>query len=166
MFKQALYTYWMSLHPRNLKYILEKRWPILVLLLGVFPNYIEIREHGVGAFYSLTVVLPVILMKLSNLAGKLNIPKALYLAPMQVKQRRQYIKYLIVIKIGVSMLLGLVIQLVWYVICSISVADILVCISIYLGYGIAEYFCVEGTLYDGNKIEHGIREKDGRISWS
>lgn len=166
MFKQALYTYWTSLHPRNLKYIPDKRPAMLILLLVLLPEFREISEYGVGAFYAASVFLPVALMKMSNLAGKLNIPKVLFMTPMQEEERKKYIKCLIAIKIGVSMLLGLIIQLAWYVSYSISAALIWISMFVYLSYGIAEYFCVEGALDDGVRIEHGIREADGQFSAS
>jgi hypothetical protein len=37
---------------------------------------------------------------------------------------------------------------------------------VYFSYGIAEYFCIEGTLADGVGVEHGIREADGQFSVS
>ena len=64
------------------------------------------------------------------------------------------------------MLLGLFIQLVWYVTYAISVLDVLVSMLAYLSFGIAEYFCVEGTLDGGVKIEHGIRVEDGKVTAS
>ena len=166
MFKQALYTYWTSLHPRNLKYIVDKRWHTFILVFVLLPSFSEIKEHGVGAFYPFTIFLPVVLMKMSNLVRKINIPKVLFLAPMQEKERKKYIKSLIGIKIGASMLLGLIIQLMWSIAYPISIVDILVCMFTYFSYGIAEYFCVEGTLDDGIKIEHGIRGADGKVTAS
>lgn len=166
MFKQALYTYWTSLHPRNLKYIIDKRWATFILVFVMLPSFAEIKEYGAGAFYPFTVFLPVALMKMSNLVRKLNIPKALFLAPMQEKERKKYIKCLIGIKIGASMLFGLIIHLLWCIIYPISTVDTLICMFAYFSYGIAEYFCVEGTLDDGIKIEHGIRREDGKVTAS
>lgn len=166
MFKQALYTYWTSLHPRNLKYIVDKRWHTFILVFVLLPSFAEVKEYGAGAFYPFTIFLPVALMKMSNLVRKINIPKTLFLSPMQEKERKNYIKCLIGIKIGASMLLGLIIQLVWRLFYPISVVEILICMFTYLSYGIAEYFCVEGTLDDGNKIEHGVRGTDGKITAS
>lgn len=166
MFKQALYTYWKSLHPRNLKYIVEKRWITFVLVFVLLPDFSEIKQYGIGAFYPFTIFLPVALMKMSNLVRKINIPKVLFLAPMQEKERKLYIKYLIAIKIGVSMMVGICIQLVWRMFYSFSATDILICMFAYLSYGIADYFCVEGTLVDGTRIEHGVRQMDGTITFS
>lgn len=166
MFKQALYTYWTSLHPRNIKYIIHKRWVTFVLFFVFLPNVTEIKQNGAGAFYPFTVFFPIVLMKMSNLAQKISIPKALFLAPMQQEERENYIKYLIGIKIGVSMLLGLFIQLVWKRFYPISWIDVLICMFVYLSYGIAEYFCVEGALDDGSRIEHGVRGEDGKITVS
>lgn len=166
MFKQALYTYWTSLHPRNLKYIVDKRWHTFILVFVFLPSFAEIKEYGVAAFYPFTVFLPVALMKMSNLVRKLNIPKALFLSPMQGQERRLYVKCLIGVKIGASMLFGLIIQLVWKMFYPVSLANILICMFSYLSYGIAEYFCVEGTLDDGIKIEYGVRGSDGKITAS
>jgi len=166
MFKQALYTYWTSLHPRNLKYIVDKRWATFILVFVMLPSLSEIKESGAAAFYPFTVFLPVALMKMSNLVRKLDIPKALFLSPMQEKERKRYIKCLIGIKIGASMLFGLIIHLLWCIAYPISVVDILISMFAYFSYGIAEYFCVEGTLDDGIKIEHGIRREDGKITAS
>lgn len=166
MFKQALYTYWTSLHPRNLKYIVDKRWATFILVFVMLPSVSEIKEYGAGAFYPFTVFLPVALMKMSNLVRKLDIPKALFLAPMQEKECKKYIKCLIGIKIEASMLFGLIIQLLWRIIYPISIVDTLICLFAYLSYGIAEYFCIEGTLDDGVKIEHGIRREDGKVTAS
>lgn len=166
MFKQALYTYWTSLHPRNLKYIVDKRWATFILVFVMLPSFSEIKEYGAGAFYPFTVFLPVALMKMSNLVRKLDIPKALFLAPLQENECKKYIKCLIGIKIGSSMILGLIIQLLWRTIYPISIVDTLICMFAYFSYGIAEYFCVEGTLDDGIKIEHGIRREDGKVTAS
>ena len=166
MFKQALYTYLTSLHPRNLKHIIEKPWTLFIVVMILLPNFNNIRDIGMGAFYPSTVLWPLVLIKISNLTGRINVPKALFLAPMHVEERRKYIKCLIGVKIGVSMLLGLIIQLVWYITYAISVLDVLVSMLAYLSFGIAEYFCVEGTLDGGVKIEHGVRVQDGNVTAS
>lgn len=166
MFKQALYTYWTSLHPRNLKYIIEKRWYTFILVLVLLPDLTEIQTYGAGAFYPATIFLPVAIMKMSNLVQKINIPKALFLSPMQEAERKTYVKCLIGIKVGASMILGVVIQLVWSIIYPISAEMILICLFINFSYGIADYFCVEGKLDDGIKIEHGVRGADGKITVS
>lgn len=166
MFKQALYTYWTSLHPRNLKYIIEKRWYTFILVLALLPDLTEIQTYGAGAFYPATIFLPVVIMKMSNLVQKINIPKALFLSPMQEAERKTYVKCLIGIKVGASIILGVVIQLVWSIIYPISAEMILICLFINFSYGIADYFCVEGKLDDGIKIEHGVRGADGKITAS
>ena len=166
MFKQALYTYWTSLHPRNLKYIIEKRWYTFILVLVLLPDLKEIQTYGAGAFYPATIFLPIVIMKMSNLVQKINIPKALFLSPMQEAERKTYVKCLIGIKVAASMLLGVVIQFMWSMFYPLSIEVMLICLFINFSYGIADYFCVEGTLDDGSKIEHGVRGADGKITVS
>ena len=132
MFKQALNTYWTSLHPRNLKYIIEKRWYTFILVLVLLPDLKEIQTYGAGAFYPATIFLPIVIMKMSNLVEKINIPKALFLSPMQEAERKTYVKCLIGIKVAASMLLGVVIQFMWSMFYPVSTEVMLICLFINL----------------------------------
>lgn len=166
MFKQALNTYWKSLHPRNLKYIKDKGWTAWVFIFVLLPGLDEIRESGIEAFYSFTKFLPIILMKMSNLQYKLNVPKALFLVPMKNKDRENYIKNLLGIKIGASVLLGLLLELAWSIIYGISTVDIAATLFTYISFGIADYLCVEGVFVDGFKVVHGVRTIEGNVTYS
>lgn len=166
MFKQALYIYWKSLHPRNLKFIKDKYLAAFVFFFVLLPGVDEIMESGIEAFYAFAKFLPIALMKMSNLKYKLNVPKALFLVPMKEKDREKYVRTLLGIKIGGSILLGLLLELAWSVIYGISIVDILATLFIYLSFGIADYLCVEGTFGAGFKIVHGVWTAEGNITYS
>jgi len=166
MFKQALYTYWKSLHPRNLKFIKDKYWTTFIILFVLLPDYTEVKRDGIAAFYTVTIFLPIAIMKISNLVYKLKVPKALFLVPMKEKDRENYVKCLLGIKIGASMLLGFVIQCIWGLYYEIPFVEMLAILFSYLSYGIADYICVEGNFGGGSKIEHGVRTASGVIAYS
>ena len=113
MFKQAFYTYRQLLHPGNLKYIKDRSSILLFVLWFIVPNLTELEQGHISAWYTTSLLLPIALIKMSNLVSKISVPKAIFLVPMSKSDRKHYIKCLLCIKIGVPILFGIGIDFLW-----------------------------------------------------
>lgn len=166
MVKQALHTYWNAMHPRNLKYMKDRSAVILFFLWFIVPNLTELEQGGVNAWYPPSLLLPIVLIKMSNLVSKISVPKAMFLVPMNKSDRKNYIKSLLCIKIGVPIVFGVGIDFLWRVRYASSMINLMFMAIIYLSYGISEYICLQYTYPTGDMIKHGVRTKDGIITYS
>ena len=64
-------------------------------------------QNGIGEDYlfflldTLIKCFPLLLMGWSNLLGRISMPKAMFFVPMQKEERKAYINYILLIKIGI-----------------------------------------------------------------
>ena len=166
MFKQAFYTYRQLLHPGNLKYIKDRSSILLFVLWFIVPNLTELEQGHISAWYTPSLLLPIALIKMSNLVSKISVPKAIFLVPMSKSDRKHYIKCLLCIKIGVPILFGIGIDFLWRIHMGSPLINLFFTALMYLSYGISEYICLQYTYPTGEMIKHGVRTKEGIISYS
>lgn len=166
MFKQALYTYMKLLHPRHIRKVEEPIWRTFLILWIFGPNWEDIQTQGISAWYTISVLLPMGICIYTNLSSKVNKPKAMFLVPMSKKDRKYYIKSLLCIKIGVPALVGVFIELLWGLKYKRSWVDLLLTAVIYVSFGISECICLQVTIPPGDKIGHGVRTANGKITYS
>lgn len=174
MFKQALRSYIASLHPRNLKKVNNDSFPsasIFVFWMAVYPTivgYYDTELHWLTyLFYMFVKFMPALLMAWSNMCGRLPMPKMMYVAPMKEEERYDYIKSLLIIKIGVPILLSLILQLIWKCFYDLSILQMMVILFAYMSIGIGCYVCSDLVNRYGRKIPVAKRDKNGepREAW-
>ena len=168
MVKLAFQSYLSALHPRNIKeakksgiYFWLLYWCILypLLILGMD----EDRDGGVFYLKFLVKILPWLLILWSNSASKYMMPKVMYLIPMTYENRKAYVNAVLFIKIGVPVVLGLIIDVIWSCISGFDMVRILFSTFAYISIGIATYFCVQGRGKNDTQISIGKKMPDGTV---
>ena len=168
MIKLAFQSYLNAIHPRNIKEAKKSGsffwflyWCLIypVLMLNVNKNTLE-----QGVYYACLVkLLPWALMAWSNTTSKYMMPKVMYLCPMTYEDRKAYVNAVLLIKIGVPVGFGLLIDAVWSGIFGLDVLRIFCSAFAYLSIGIATYFCVQGRGKNDTHISIGKRMPDGTV---
>lgn len=138
MFKQAWYTYWKSLHPRNLKRLENKAFGLVILFLYVIiPVLLTGVSDNIDTLYTFTKFIPLFVLKVSDIDNGIRLQKAIYLTPMQKEERQNYINALLAIKIGVVVILAIVLDLLWGIAYGSGIKDVVTNTIIYGSIGIA-----------------------------
>lgn len=148
MFKQAWRSYWASLHPRYLRKAYDNGAIFgLIYWFVIYPIIMNAVSDNLE-FYDVMALmfmrmLPFIIMEWSNIGSKYLMPKRMYLSPIKEQERKEYINYVIFIKIGVSMLLGMCIEVVWGIITEFHISKVIIIVLMNLSIGIANYIGTE-----------------------
>lgn len=168
MIKLAFQSYLNAIHPRNIKEAKKSGsffwflyWCLIypVLMLNINEEALE-----QGVYYAFLVkLLPWALMVWSNNISKFMMPKVMYLCPMTYEERKAYINAVLLIKIGVPVGFGLLIDMVWSGIFGLDVLRIFCSTFAYISIGIATYFCVQGRGKNDTRISIGKRMPDGTV---
>lgn len=165
MFKQAWRSYLASLHPRNYKKI---KYPgIEMFFLYYFIINLVTGEYGLEedwafkVLFWITILTPYYMMWWSNLGHKLSMPKMMYLLPMQIEGRREYLNTLLVIKIGFPAVVHIILQLIQGAIYGIDWLEILLSTFAVISFGIGMYVCSELRSKFDRYIRYAVRGKDG-----
>lgn len=166
MFKQAWRSYIASLHPRNYKYIKNFGFGFIAIWSianSLAQDAIEDRLEGIPfkALFWITIILPYFIMWWSNLQHKLSMPKMMYLLPMKMKEREEFLATLLVIKIGFPVLVHMVLQLMRGMIYGIDWLEVLLSTVAVASFGIGMYVCSELRSKFDRYIRYGVRGKDG-----
>ena len=147
MMKQAWRSYLASLHPRKIKKLREK-----VVYAGIYMFvlicYIISGALSEATYIDIIVItlirlLPLFLNGYSGLSSQLLMPKAMFLSPMKEEERREYANCVLTIKIGVSVLLSMVIEMIWSVFTGIHLWRSLAVMFTIFSIGIALHICEE-----------------------
>lgn len=165
MFKQAWRSYLASLHPRNFKKIknpgLDFIWLYWFLINPILVDYEEGEDWVIKVFFWITILTPYMLMWWSNLGHKLSMPKMMYMLPMQVEGRKEYLNTLLAIKIGFPTVVHIVLQLIQGVLYGIDWLEVLLSTLGVISFGIGMYVCSELRSKFDRYIRYGVRGKDG-----
>ena len=147
MLKQAWRSYLASLHPRNLRKAYDKGGLfILIYWFVIYPLIMNAVTDDIDYYY-VTVymcirMIPFLVIGWSNIGSKYLMPKVMYLSPMKEQEREEYIKNVLLIKIGVSMLLALCIELIWGYFTGFHIAKVIVVVFVNLSIGVADLITV------------------------
>ena len=166
MFKQAWRSYLASLHPRNYKYIknpgIEFIWFWFIINSLVSDHGTEMLQDRIyQVLFWFTILLPYFIMWWSNLNHKLSMPKMMYLLPMKMEGRKEYLNTLLVIKIGFPTLIGLILQLIQGAIYGIDWLQVLLTTLGLISFGIGMFVCSELRSKFDRYIRYAVRGKDG-----
>ena len=166
MIKQALRTYWASLHPRNFKKAKENTsipfWMIYWLIFSPMnAAKSNEEEYGMVLLFYVVKFVPLLLLWWSNIASKIPMPKAMFLVPMKREEREQYISAMMLIKIGVPAIISVVLHLLYGLIQETNWIEISASAFAQVSFGIGMYVCSEMRSKFDRYIKYAVRGKDG-----
>lgn len=158
MFKQAWSTYWKSFNPKNYKIDNSKIQPVDFFWL--FWCFIGI-QNSESKFYLIAKLVPLFLMLMNNIVGKLYMPKAIYLTPMGEEGRKKYINSLLLLKIGVPTIVNILLHIMYSVLYEFNLFACLASVFAQISLGIGMYVCCEMRSKFDRYIRYAIPGKDG-----
>jgi len=142
MMKQAWRSYLASLHPRYLRKAYDKGGLfMLIYWFVIYPLIMNATTDNLDYYvvmaYMLMRMSPFLIMNWSSIGSKYLMPKVMYLSPMKGQEREEYIKNVLLIKIGVSVILGLCIEVIWGLFTGFHIAKVIVIVFVDLSIGVA-----------------------------
>lgn len=149
MMKQAWKSYLASLHSRNLRKIYHNgEWLFWLYWLVIYPAIIGMTSEDtteyVRTMYTILIrLIPFLIMEWSNTNSKYLMTKMMFLIPMKEEQRKEYINDVLVIKIGVSSLCGMIIEVVYSIFYGFSFWRMILISIANVSIGISSYISVE-----------------------
>ena len=165
MFRQAWRSYLASLHPRNYKKIKSSvslgvwiYFGVISPIMREWANGEEVIEQISFYFANLT---PYLMMLWSNIEQKLPMSKEMYLVPMKPGQRAEYVRDLLIIKIGFPTLVGCILHVIRGLFYGLEPYRILVCNMAVLSFGIGMYVCSSLRSKFDRYIRYAVRGEDG-----
>lgn len=169
--KQVLHRYLQSIHPRNIKLLMKDNRASFFLMLWWFALYPFILNQGKNppeeaittTVHLVIRLLPVLLMSWSNIAGKIPMSKAMFLAPLKEAERKEYIKNTLYVKIGVPMLFSLILEIVLAFFYKTNVIQIFVIEFTMFSMGLGEYLCCHLINKHDRHIDLAFVDKDGQV---
>ena len=75
-------------------------------------------------------------------------PKAMYVSPMKEQERMEYINYVLLIKIGMTVFVGLCIEIVWGIFTGFHIGKVLIVMLTSLSFGVASYISTKKRWYN------------------
>ena len=153
MFKQAWRSYLASLHPRNIRKAYDKGMIFpLIYWFVIYPLIMNATTDNIDYYNVMALMLmrmiPSIVLGWSACGSKYLMSKAVYLSPMKMNERKEYIKNVLLIKIGTTVFLGMCIEVVWEFFTGFHIGKMLVIMLANLTIGIA--YLVTGEKKEGN----------------
>lgn len=165
MLKQAWRSYLASLHPRNYKKIKNGTfvglWIYWLVISPIINDFNHDGEAAKQIWYYVVNLTPYLIMWWSNLEQKLSMPKQMYLLPMKAPQRAEYVRALMMIKIGFPALVGLILHVIRGLIYEFEPYRILVCTIAIISFGIGMYVCSSLRSKFDRYIRYAVRGEDG-----
>lgn len=169
--KQVLHRYLQSIHPRNIKLLMKDNKASFFLMIWWFMLYPFILNQGkkppeeaIQTTVHLAIrLLPLLLMSWSNIAGRIPMSKAMFLAPLKEAARKEYIKNTLYVKIGVPMLLGLILEILLAFFYKTNVIQIFVVEFAMFSMGLGEYLCCHLINKHDRHIDRAFVDKDGQV---
>lgn len=165
MLKQAWRSYIASLHPRYLRKAYDNGDLFWVFYwFVIYPVIMGLVNDDSAEMYDLMALMfmrmiPFMIMGWSNINSKFLMPKRMYLSPMKEQEREEYINNVLLIKIGMTVLLGVCIEVVWGIFTEFYLGKIVVMVAANLSIGIAAYISLEALGKMNRKIRTIVQDK-------
>ncbi|MBP3677625.1 MAG: hypothetical protein J6I97_04690 [Agathobacter sp.] len=154
MMKQAWRSYWSSLHPRYLRKAYDNGaiFPLIYWFV-IYPFIMNlVNENGTEIYNVMALMfmrmIPFMVMEWSNINSKYLMPKAMYVSPMKEQERMEYINYVLLIKIGMTVFLGMCIEIVWGIFTGFHIGKVAIVVLIILSCGVASYISTKKHWYN------------------
>lgn len=164
MMKQVFRSYIATLHPRKRENLKEnpKSLVHVFISLCIFIWFLE----EVSFWFIVLKVLPLFMIKWSNLEIGSYMGKAMLLCPMKQENRKEYINCMIGFKIGCPLALGILIETIWSIVYSFDIRQFLLLMIIYISYGIAETIHIDCIDKVDNRILPAKKDAAGNVKWA
>ena len=165
MLKQAWRSYIASFHPRYLKKAYDTGVIFqLIYWFVIYPTIMNIINEENVELYDLMArmfvrLIPYMIMGYSNISSKFLMTKSMYLSPMKEQDREAYINNVLLIKIGVSVFLGVCIELIWGAFTKLNVGKLIIMIIANFSIGIASYISLQALGKMNRRIREIVMEK-------
>lgn len=169
MLKRAFQSYMSSLHPRNFKKMQKNNagfW--LIYWAFIYPLIVSGSNPDFAQFMWFTLIktLPFFLMGYSSLSSRFLMPKAMFLCPMKEEDRREYINAVLLMKIGVPVLVGIGIELLFSLYYGFKPLQIVAIAFTHFSVGVAMHICFEGKGKNDRVISQARIDKNGKTRWA
>lgn len=169
MLKRAFQSYMSSLHPRNFKKMQKNNagfW--LIYWAFIYPLIMSGSNPDFAQFmwFTLIKMLPFFLMGYSSLSSRFLMPKAMFLCPMKEEDRREYINAVLLMKIGVPVLVGIGIELLFSLYYGFKPLQIVAIAFTHFSVGVAMHICFEGKGKNDRVISQARIDKNGKTRWA
>lgn len=165
MLKQAWRRYILFFYPENVERRLSKTvrifyrilfWPIIILCINGDRNTWVTFLH----------LLPLGIMSWQGMDGGIYLEKKMFLSPMKKQDREAYIRYLLLFKIGVPVLLGLGVEIIRSFVVGIDLWGSIGKILCYLFIGIGTFIHVNAIDKTYGNIVPARKDRNGKMKWS
>ena len=169
MWKQAWRSYISSLHPRNLRKAYDNGgffW--LIYWLVIYPTLITLGNNETVEVYKAIYLvalrfLPFFLMEWSDIGSKYLMTKMMFLSPMKEEERKEYMKCVLCIKIGVSLFCCVLIDATCSIFYGFSALRMVILGIMIFSIGVAKYISLEAFGKMDKKIYGIVKEKSDNI---
>ena len=161
MLKHAFRNYITTLHQKNRKDEVKKFLRSFIsvwIFLWIFSDIVFLEL--------MTRILPLCLIKWTNLVSGSYMGKKMLLCPMNQESRKEYINYMLGFKIGCPVLLGMFIEMLWSMAGRMDFKRSLLLIIIYVSAGIAENIHIDCIDKMNNQILQGRKDRKGNVKWA
>ena len=152
MWKQAWRSYVTSLHPRNLRKAYDdgKLFWLLYWLI-IYPTIIRLGNNESLEIYEAIYLtafrfLPWCLMEWSDIGSKFLMTKMMFLSPMKEEERKEYMNCVLCVKIGVSLICSVLIDVICSLFYGFSTLKMMILLVMILSIGIAKYISLEAKI--------------------
>lgn len=165
MMKQAWRSYIASLHPRNIKKLREKNafWGVYLFVIGLNSVVALLPGHTTQDWLGLFFLrlIPLFFMTWSDLGSTYLMPKPMFLCPMKEEERKEYIRCVLIFKIGGPVVIGFVMELIWSIFFGFHVWNLLIMLFLYFSVAVAQYIGYEHPLEKREKVPLTVYDADG-----
>lgn len=165
MLKHAWRSYLASLHPRNYKKIKNSVnlgfWIYWIVISPIIRDVANGEDFMDQISFYFANFGPYMMMLWSNLEQKLPMQKQMYLVPMKHGQRAEYVRDLLIIKIGFPALVGCILHIIRGMFYGLEPYRIMVCTLAVLSFGIGMYVCSSLRSKFDRYIRYAVRGEDG-----
>lgn len=160
MLKQAFRSYIAFFYPKYRKNMFgKKKYTFFQFLFwGVLIRALIWEE--IWIFLGL---LPMAMMSWSSTDTRVHIEKPMFLCPMTYEMRKKYINKVVFVKIGVPMLLGIFLEIVWKFWCKVPIERSIIVLICYLSIGIGMHIHIDGIDKEDRKTKYARKDKKGKI---
>lgn len=165
MFKQALRSYIVSLHPKNIKKLRESMaYGIVYMFVIICYALAGTLSNGTYAdvvCLSAVRLIPLCITAYSSLSSRYLIPKAMFLCPMKEKERKEYINCVLTIKIGVPVILGIFVEMIWSLFYGFNLFRTVIITFAIFTIGVATYIGYEERRTENGRIPAIVKDENG-----
>lgn len=165
MLKQAWRSYILSFHPDNMKERLSKRMRSIYRFLLFLIILLSINGDR-NAWVTFLHLLPLMIMNWGAMGGGIRLEKKMFLSPMKQQDRENYIRYLLLLKIGSPIFLGFLIEIIRSFVVGIDMWGSIGKLLCYLFAGIGTFIHADAIDKTGGAIVPARKDRNGKMKWS